>query len=285
MEMERRLAEIGRDLDFPVTPTLTGRVGAELRGMSPTVEAGTGEDPARRDPDSSVRSRSSVRGRSIGEPRAVPRLRLLLLVVLAALLLAAGAIAAVPSARHAVLEFLGLRGETIERVPSLPENVRAKPGWHLGSPTTLAAARHGLIFDPLVPRGLEDPNGVFLDSSVLGGALNLTYPPQPGLPRSRLTGVGLLIDQLSGQAAPGFYGKMVPRGARFERFRFRGQFAAWVEGLHVFTYKPSTDHTFHLDHARLAANALIVQRGDVMIRLEARFDKPTALAIARSLHP
>jgi hypothetical protein len=255
VEMERRLAELGQDLDFPATPVLAERVGAELRG------------------------------RPIRTPRSVPRLRVVLLAILAALLLAAGAVAAVPSARHAVLEFLGLRGETIERVPSLPENVRAKPGWHLGRPTTLAAARHGLIFEPLLPSGLEGPNGVFLDSSVLGGALNLTYPPQPGLPRSRLTGVGLLIDQLSGQAAPGFYGKMVPPGAHFERFRFHGQFAAWVEGLHVFTYKPSTDYTFHLDHSRLAANALIVQHGDVMIRLEGHFDKPTALAIARSLHP
>jgi hypothetical protein len=262
-ELEKRLVELGGELDLPVTPPLAARVGGELRGG------------VARNRRYATESRHA---------RRVPRLRLALLVLLAALLLAAGAVAAVPSARHAVLEFLGLRGETIERVPQLPENVRAKPGWKLGRPTTLAAARHGLIFEPLLPAGIAGPNGVFLDSSILGGALNLTYPPQPGLPRSRLTGVGLLVDELNGQAAPGFYGKMVPRDARIERFRLGGQFAVWVEGLHAFLYKPSADYTFHFGRSRLAANALIVQHGDVMVRLEGEFDKSTAVAIARSLH-
>jgi hypothetical protein len=255
-ELERRLVELGAQLELPLTRPLAGRVGAELRA---------GADAA------------------VARP-AIPRLRLALLVVLAALLLAAGAVAAVPSARHAVLEFLGLRGETIERVPKLPENVRAKPGWKLGRPTTLAAARHGLVFEPLLPTGIAGPNGVFLDPSILGGALNLTYPPQPGLARSRLTGVGLLVDELDGQAAPGFYGKLAPRDARIERFRLNGQFAVWVEGLHAFFYKPSADYTFHPGHSRLAANALLVQHGDVLVRLEGKFDKATAVAIARSFH-
>jgi len=151
-------------------------------------------------------------------------------------------------------------------------------------PTTLAAARHGLVFEPLLPSGLEGPNGVFLDPSILGGALNLTYPPQPDLPRSRLTGVGLLVDELEGQAAPGFYGKMVPPGARIERFRLDRQFAVWIEGLHAFVYKPHADFTFHIGHSRLAANALLVQHGAVMVRLEGKLDKATALAIARTLH-
>jgi hypothetical protein len=263
-ELERRLVELGGRLEVPETPPLAARVGAELRAG---VEGNR--------PDEAERLHS----------RPVPRLRLALLVALAALLLAAGAVAAVPSTRHAVLEFLGLRGETIERVPQLPENIKAKPNWKLGRPTTVAAARHGLVFDPLLPFGIEGPNGVFLDSEITGGALNLTYPPQPGLPRSRLTGVGLLIDELNGQAAPGFYGKLAPRDARFQRFRFRGQFAVWVEGLHAFLYKPHVNYTFTPARSRLAANALLVQRGEVLVRLEGKFDKATALAIARSLRP
>jgi hypothetical protein len=255
-EFENRLADLGERLEFPATPHLAERVGADLR-------AGARPRAAR---------------------RRAPGLRVALLTVLAALALVAGAVAAVPSARHAVLDLLGLRGETIERVPKLPENVRAKPGWKLGKPTTLAAARHGLIFEPLLPSGIAGPNGVFLDSEILGGALNLTYPPQPGLPRSRLTGVGLLVDELDGQAAPGFYGKVVPPGARIDRFRLDGQFAVWIEGLHAFFYKPSADYTFHIGHSRLAADALVVQRDNVMVRLEGKFGKATAIAIARSLH-
>jgi hypothetical protein len=268
VELETRLAEMREHLDLPATPALAERVGTELRG-----EMGRGVEHYR--PYATVMLHAMP----------APRLRVALLIALVTLLLAAGAVAAVPSARHAVLEFFGLRGETIERVPKLPENVRAKPGWKLGRPTNLAAARHGLVFDPLLPSGIDGPNGVFLDPTILGGALNLTYPPQAGLPRSRLTGVGLLVDELNGQAAPGYYGKMVPRGARLERFRLRGQFAVWVEGLHAFVYKPAADYTFHIDRARLAANALVLQRGDVMVRLEGEFDKPTALRVARSLRP
>jgi hypothetical protein len=267
-ELEKRLVELGADLDLPATPPLAGRVGTEL---GEAERAG-------------ARRRLPVGARSPRARPAVPRRRLALLVALAVLLLAAGAVAAVPSARHTVLELLGLRGETIERVPKLPENVRAKPGWKLGKPTTLAAARHGLVFEPLLPSGIAGPNGVFLDPTILGGALNLTYPPQPRLPRSRLTGVGLLVNELEGQAAPGVYGKMVPPGARIERFRLDGQFAVWIEGLHVFVYKPHADFTFHTDHSRLAADALLVQHGNVMVRLEGKFDKATAIAIARSLH-
>jgi hypothetical protein len=261
-ELEKRLAALSGHLDLPATPTLAASVGAELRG---------GVERNRPNEAEGLHT------------RPVPRLRLALLVALAVLLLAAGAVAAVPSARHAVLEFLGLRGETIERVPRLPENVKAKPKWKLGDPTTLAAARHGLVFEPLLPHGIEGPNGVFLDSEVPGGALNLTYPPQAGLPRSRLTGVGLLIDELNGQAAPGFYGKLAPRDATFQRFRFGGQFAVWVEGLHAFFYKPHVNYTFTSARSRLAANALLVQRGEVLVRLEGEFDKVTALRIARSL--
>jgi pimeloyl-ACP methyl ester carboxylesterase len=91
------------------------------------------------------------------------------------------------------------------------------------------------------------------------------------------------VNELNGQAAAGFFGKMVPLDARIERFRMDGQFAVSIEGLHAFLYKPATDHTFHVGHASLAANAVLVQRGDVMVRLEGRFDKARAVQIARSL--
>jgi hypothetical protein len=286
-ELEKRLVELSGQLDLPVAPALAARVGAELRrdGQAAPEMRDAERSTGAGSHSTGMRSPVAIPRRPIPHRRpAIPHLRLALLIALAVLLLAAGAVAAVPSARHAVLEFLGLRGETIERVPKLPENVRAKPNWKLGRPTTLAVARHGLTFEPLVPSGIAGPNGVFLDPGILGGALNLTYPPQPGLPRSRLTGVGLLIDELNGQAAPGFYGKMVPPGARIERFRLHGQFAVWIEGLHAFFYKPSADYTFHIGRSRLAADALVVQHGNVMIRLEGKFDKATAIAIASSIH-
>jgi hypothetical protein len=254
VDLEPRLHELGTVIDYPPTPQIAEQVGRNLQeGIAP-----------------------GKRG------RRAPRLRVVLVAVAALLLLAAGATAAVPSTRHAVLEFLGLRGETVRRIPRLPENVRAKPSWHLGRPTTLEDAEKALPFSPLLPTGLGEPNGVFVSSEVPGGALTLTYAPRPGLPRARLTGVGLLVNELNGHFAPAFHGKLVPPEAKIERLGIDGNYAIWIEGLHVFFFKP-TDHIFHIGRSRLAANALLVQRGEVMVRLEAEFDKATAVEIARSL--
>jgi hypothetical protein len=256
-DLRSRLREVGTSIEYPSTPPIAARVGGELR--------------------EGTRSRQRA--------RQVPRLRVALVTAVAILLLAAVTAAAVPATRDAILDFLGLRGESVERIPKLPENVRAKPSWHLGRPTTLSAAPRSLSFSPLLPTSAGEPNGVFVSSEVPGGALTLTYPPRPGLPRSRLTGIGLLVNELNGHFAPGSYGKMVPPGASIERFGIDGHFAVWIEGLHVLFFKPTADHTFHIGRSRLAANALLVQRGDVMVRLEGKFEKATAVEIARSLRP
>jgi hypothetical protein len=256
-DLESQLRTLGTALDHPSAPPMASRVGAELGAEAP--------GPRR--------------------ARPAPRLRLALAAAAALLLLAAGAAAAVPSAREAVLELLGLRGAAIERVPVLPEGVVARPGLRLGQATTPAEAVERLSFSPLLPRGVGAPNGVFVSDEVPGGTLTLTYPPRPGLPASTLTGVGLLVNELDGYLAPGFFGKLVPRGVPLQRFSLDGQLAVWVKGLHAFFYKPAADHTFHIDRARLAANTLLVQRGEVMVRLEGEFDKATAVAIAESLAP
>jgi|GEM_PF-5567244 len=266
-ELERRLRGLGTSVDYPATPPLAPRVGAELRAAEVRRPSAETRRPSERRP---------------AARRRHPRLRLALLVAAALLLLAAAAAAAVPTTRHAALELLGLRGVSVERVPALPRQARAKPGWRVGRATTLAAARRRLPFSPLLPRNVGPPDGVFLDPRVPGHGLNLTYPPRAGLPRSRLTGVGLLVNELHGHFAPAAFGKLAPQGVKVERFGIDGHFALWVEGLHVFFFKPA-DHIFHIDRSRLAANALLVQRGDVMVRLEGEFDKATAVAIARSL--
>ena len=85
-DLERQLRELGNVLELPAAPDL--------------VDA--------------VRSR-------IGEDR-VPGLqrRRWLVVAIAALGLALAAAMAVPQARTAILEFLHIRGASVERVPTLP---------------------------------------------------------------------------------------------------------------------------------------------------------------------
>ncbi|HEV7615537.1 MAG TPA: hypothetical protein VGO36_04850 [Solirubrobacterales bacterium] len=259
-DLERRLRELASAAEFPPTPQLSARVGREVL------------EPSQRP----SRAPSS------------PRLRIALIAVAALLLLAASATAAIPSARNAVLDLLGLRAETIQRVPELPENVRARPQWRLGRPApSLAAARAALAFRPLLPSGLTGPNGVFVglekgEVEVPGSALTLTYPPQPGLPSSRLTGVGLLLLELHGRFWPGFVGKLTPRDARIEKFSIDGDYAIWIEGLHAFFFHAGS---YRITRSRLAANTLLVQRGETMVRLEGKFGKAKAIEIARSLTP
>jgi hypothetical protein len=259
-ELERELRRAAAEIGYPATPALAEAVTSRLReeGVKPPTRLS----------------------------RRPPTLRVALVAAAVFLLLAGGVVAAVPAARHALLDLAGLRGATVHRIPSLPEDVEARLGVGLGRPSTLESARRSIAFRPLLPAGLGEPNGVFLAlDDVPGGELSLTYPPRPGLPRSRYTGVGLLIDEINGNFAPGFFGKLVPRGVRIERLRVDGHYAIWIEGLHKFFFKDATTHTYRIGRTRLAGNTLLIQRGPVMIRLEGEFGLNGAIAIARSLRP
>jgi len=262
-EFERRLGQLGGELEYPPTPPIAAAVTQRL-----------GVDDAA--------------GRRRGG-RAWPlTARAALLCAALFLLLVGGVVAAVPSARHAVLDLVGLRGATIERVPSLPGGVGAWPGVGATRASTVESARRSLSFRPLLPARLGEPDGVFLAADEVrppGGELLLTYAPRAGLPRSRYTGVGLLLSEINGNFAPGFFGKMVPRGVPIVRLRVAGNYAIWVEGLHQFFYKDAEIHTFRIGRTRLAGNTLLVQRGAVMVRIEGKVGLERAKAIAASLRP
>lgn len=259
-KFERQLRDLGTEVEYPPTPPLAASVARDLE-------------------------QAGARGRRHGPSWRPLTARVALVAVALVLLLAGAVIAAVPAARHALLDLVGIRGVTIERVPALPADVEARLGVVLGQPTRLESARRSLAFDPLLPTDLGRPNGVFgpADDAPPGGELSLTYAPRPGLPRSRYTGVGLLVDEIDGSFAPGFYGKLVPRGVRIERLRVDGDQAVWVEGLHEFFYKDLATHIFRIGRARLAGNTLLVQRGPILVRLEGEFRRAQATAIARSL--
>lgn len=258
-ELERKLRQLGAEVEYPPTPPL-----------APTVTRRLEEESAR----------GGRRGRTAWRTRPA---RVALITIAVVLLLAGSVVAAVPAARHALLDLVGLRGATVERVPSLPGNLQARPGMGLGNPATLESARRSLAFRPLLPTGIGAPNGVFVGHDPPGGELSLTYAPRPGLPRSRYTGVGLLIDEIHGNFAPGFFGKLVPRGVPIVRLRVAGEYAIWIEGLHEFFYKDAVTHTFRRGRTRLAGNTLLVQRGPVMVRIEGKFGLDKAAAISRSL--
>jgi hypothetical protein len=258
-ELERKLQRTGAEVEYPPTPALAATVTERLRAEGVTAPV-----------------------RPLRRP---PTLRIALVAAAIFLLLAGGVVAAVPAARHAVLDLVGLRGATVIRVPYISGNVEAHPGLAVSGPISLESAQRELSFDPLLPADLGEPDGVFTAAEYVppGGELILTYAPRPGLPLSRYTGVGLLIDEINGNFAPGFFGKMIPRGVPIERLRIDGHYAIWIEGLHEFHYKDAATHIFRIGTARLAGNTLLVQRGPVMVRIEGKFGRAKAIEIARSL--
>ena len=67
------------------------------------------------------------------------------------------------------------------------------------------------------------------------------------------------------------------------RLRIDGARAVWIEGApHLFFYRPP-DSDFAEAQLRLAQNVLLVEHGDLLVRLEGAFDRERAVELARSL--
>jgi hypothetical protein len=257
-DLEQALTHLGRELDYPQTPALAPRVRARL------------EQPAPR------RRRRLL-------PAAGFR-RGLALAVVGLLVLAGGVFAAVPSVRDAVLEFIGLQGATIERRERLPARLAPEPdSLRLGQRTTLQQATGVLGFTPLVPADPGDPDGVYVRRDIPGGELALAYRPRAGLPEARTTGLGLLVTEFRGDLVPELIGKLAGGATAIEELTLDGERAVWIEGAeHFFFYRRPDGETSERE-LRLAANVLLLERGNTLVRLEGAFGFDRAKQIAESL--
>jgi hypothetical protein len=255
-DLERRLTALGRELDWPPTPDVSAAVTAGLRPSAP--------GPRRR-----VWPAAGFR-------------RSLAIAVVALLVLAGGVFAAVPSVRHSVLEFFGLRGATIERRDHLPPAPSPRLP-RVGERTTLAHAREVLGFEPLVPGAAGTPDATFVDGSVPGGRLSLEYRPRHGLPEAKTTKLGLLVDEFRGDLNPDYMGKMASQATRIEPFELDGDRAIWVSGAPHFFFYRSPRSAFEEGRLRIAQNVLLLEHDRLLIRLEGAFGKKRAIELARSL--
>jgi hypothetical protein len=243
-ELERMLTRLGDELDWPQTPPLAPRVTARLRSR----------------------------------PRRFPLRRVLVFALIAVLLLAGTVVAAVPSVRDAVGDFFGLTGATVERTTTLPAPPPDR-ALDLGRRTTLQAAGAQVGFEPLVPSDPGEPDAVYLKRPVV----SLTYRARPGLPRAGTTSLGLLVSEFRGDLHPDFLGKLAGPGTRIERLQGDGQPALWIEGAqHFFFYRDPRGRIVE-EELRLAQNVLLLERGDLLVRLEGAMQRERALAIAGSL--
>jgi hypothetical protein len=220
-ELDAALRELGRQVEFPPTPDLAPAIRGRLE-----------------------------RPRRWGRPVAI---------ALAVLVVGVGAVLAVPPARTAILDWLGLRGVTITRVDELPPT-RPIGSLELGRRVTLAEAPPWA----LVPD--DRPDRVYVDD----GTVNLLW----GTPDD----VRLLLTQFRGEA---LFQKLIEGGAEVERVTINGRPGVWLDEPHVVVIRDPRGQ-FRDEETRLAGKTLLWGHGDVTLRLEGDLSKAQALRIARS---
>jgi hypothetical protein len=257
-ELERELRALGRELAFPPTPDIATIVDAR-------IEAEQRPSPNRA-PARSVRTLALAGG--------------------IALLLAGTVLAAVPAARDAASDLLGLDAVTIERTAGPPPRPTEPRSLALGSEVSLAEASARADFGILVPREPGRPDFVHVRLDIPGGEVSLAYRARPpGLPEARQTGLGLLVTELRGDLAPGYLKKVTFEGARVRRLTVGGHRAIWIAGAPHFVGVRSPDGSVSTMRTRIAGNVLLVGHGRRLIRLEGEFPLTEATRIARSLEP
>jgi len=236
-ELERALLAVGRNLEVPATPDLTGAVRTRLaEGQRPSLFS-----------------------------------RRALVVALAVLAVAVGAVLAVPQARSTIRDWLGIGNVTIRYVEDLPPVEQATAGLALGEQMSLEEARERAGFRVRVPtvEGLDDPPKVFYNDTSSQVAFLYGSEEKPKL----------LITQAD---ARGAIEKLVNLNVTERELVVvePGYAGIWLYGEKHAIFYPSTDHE---EPFRLVGNALVYEMDGVTLRIEAEISKDEALRIARSM--
>jgi hypothetical protein len=244
-DLEQRLRELGPELAFPPTPSLAQTLELSL-------------EPARRRP-----RRRALRAFAIA---------CILLV------LAVGTAFAVPASRHAILDWLGLSGVTVERVVSLP-TVPETADLALGDPVSLEQAQRAVDFDVVVPQALGDPDETYVDQTTPGGRVTFVYRDESGA-------IAALVTQFQGDVHPDLVGKLVAGGTQVETVTVTGGAPGIFlsGGPHVVFYRDPGGE-IRDETLRLAGNTLLWERGELLLRLESALRLEDALRVARSAQP
>ena len=202
-----------------------------------------------------------VGARLRGRRRRSARRRLI--VVFAALLVALLALSFVP----AVGDWLGVRGADVRQEPA------PRPGGtrlDLGVPTTLDVAARRLGFEPLVPTSLGPPDGVWLDARPAVPIVTLTFPG------------GRLVSQFRASVPDRpVLQKFAAGDVRVTELDVAGHRAVFVEGVHEVAVEVPGELV--ADRLRLSDSALLVEVGELTIRIETRAGRRDAIQIARNL--
>jgi hypothetical protein len=237
-ELERALRSVGRNLDYPAAPDLSGPVRRRLE---------QGERPRQ------------------------PLQRRTLVVALAVLAVAVGAVMAVPQARSTILDWFGIGGVTIRYVEELPPVDKATEDLGLGERVSLGEARRSAGFPILVPKieKLDRPPRVYHRPEARQVAFLYGSEEKPKLLITQ-AGVGGAIEKLVGMATEV---ESVAIGD--------GKFGVWLSGDKHAMFYPGVEEE---EPFRLVGNALVFEsETGITVRIEAEISKEEAIRIARSM--
>jgi hypothetical protein len=247
-QLETRLADLGRELDWPPTPDLA----------------------------------KSVRARIAAEP---PRRqwRWALAAAAALVLAVAGFLALSPGARETVAGWIGIRGVQVERVKKLPSLAPVPSGEFgsrlgLGNATTLDRVEDRRL--ARVPSRLGQPDEVYQRDVNGVPIVTLVYRPRPDLPADQNTGVGALVVEMRGSVVDFTIGKSLPPGTSVQQVQVRGSTGYWIAGSpHALIILGGGAG----DELRLAGNVLLWTENGVTYRIESKLTLQQTLAVAQSM--
>lgn len=215
--------------------------------------------------------------------RFLPRTAVVVAIVAVALIAAS---LAFPGARRAVADWLGISGIQIrvgEEAPKPEATSGTLADLGLGDEVSLEEAQARVEFDIREPSGFDlgEPR-VFIRPLPVGGAVSLVYQPSPDLPKTKETGVGLLITQFEGRLNPDLVKKEVGVTSTVQPVDI-GDGGYWLEGApHTIMFLDAHGQ-IQEDTIRLAGNTLVWEEDAVSYRLESSLDLDEALKLARSM--
>ena len=112
--------------------------------------------------------------------------------------------------------------------------------------------------------------------------ISLTFPPQADLPEIGNSGVGLLIQEFDGQGEETVR-KYVTTSTNAERVHIGSSNGVFLSGGDHALFYLDRNGRYVTSPGRLVGNALIFQRGDLTIRIEAQLPRAQMLQVASSL--
>lgn len=211
----------------------------------------------------------------LAEPSRPPwHARRPLAIVVAVVLAAVLAVLAVPPARTAILDWLGIGGARIVRVDALPLLPLDRDLDVLGRRATLAETRAlaGFPFaDP--PRDEPEP-----DEIRLAPGMRVSYVWRDG------ADARLVVTQFPGRVGdPALLKKLAGDATRIDRFTVDGDTAVWLEGgPHVVLFV-APDGLIGEDQGWLAGNTLLVDRDGTTVRVEGALGRSDAVDLVRAM--